>query len=125
MAGPAERAREKGGGGTVPPPFRLTRELRDGLGVGGVEGLFAKTAERALRAFRSDEARAAVLTLLDGLLLEEVGGARSQLQLLRAEERLAEVGSDDVLTGDVHHLIADATDEAQLMHMPPQWTPWL
>ena len=38
-------------------PFRLTRELVDGMGVGGLNGPFARCAHETLRVLRSSPSR--------------------------------------------------------------------
>ncbi|CAM9360080.1 unnamed protein product, partial [Sphacelaria rigidula] len=47
-------------------PFRLTRDIVDGMGVTGTEGAFRKACEAAMRVLRSDAP--SVLTILEVLL---------------------------------------------------------
>ena len=46
-------------------PFRLTRDMVDGLGVTGVEGLYRRACETSLRCLRRPDNAAALLTLAE------------------------------------------------------------
>jgi ataxia telangiectasia mutated family protein len=46
-------------------PFRLTRDMVDGLGITGVEGLFRHTCEATLRSLRRPDNAAALTTLAE------------------------------------------------------------
>jgi ataxia telangiectasia mutated family protein len=46
-------------------PFRLTRDIIDGFGMTGIEGVFRKCSEETLRVLR--EQSSVILTILDVL----------------------------------------------------------
>ena len=49
-------------------PFRLTRQLRNAMGVGGAEGVFRRTAICAMQALRTE--RHAILALIESFIYE-------------------------------------------------------
>mgnify|MGYP003685144865 CR=1 FL=1 len=134
-------------------PFRLTRDLVDGLGVCGVEGPMRGSAEHTMRVLRANaEALLAILQLVvhnplykwsqeekqmqDRQLVEnrsrhelsdynpEAERALSRVQL-KLEGR--EVGRHECLSveGQVWQLIDQARDPANLSRMFEGWAAWL
>lgn len=64
-------------------PFRLTRDVVDGMGVTGTEGAFRRACEAAMRVLRSDAS--SVLTILEVLLHDPL--YRWMLSPLAARQR--------------------------------------
>jgi len=48
-------------------PFRLTRDLIDGMGVTGVEGVFRRCCEKTLSVMRTN--KEALLTIVEVIIL--------------------------------------------------------
>lgn len=49
-------------------PFRLTRDIVDGMGVSGIEGLFRKSCEKTMEVLRANAQ--IILTILEVLLYD-------------------------------------------------------
>uniref|UniRef100_A0AAG5D6U4 Serine/threonine-protein kinase ATM n=1 Tax=Anopheles atroparvus TaxID=41427 RepID=A0AAG5D6U4_ANOAO len=49
-------------------PFRLTRDIVDGMGISGVEGVFKKSCEKTMEVLRNNQAP--ILTILEVLLYD-------------------------------------------------------
>lgn len=75
-------------------PFRLTRDVVDGMGVTGTEGAFRRACEAAMRVLRSDAP--SVLTILEVLLHDPL--YRWMLSPLAARQRQRQ--EDEEKTGD-------------------------
>ncbi|CAM9263095.1 unnamed protein product [Ectocarpus fasciculatus] len=69
-------------------PFRLTRDVVDGMGVTGTEGAFRRACDAAMRVLRSDAP--SVLTILEVLLHDPL--YRWMLSPLAARKRQQEEG---------------------------------
>ena len=148
----------QGGGGVsegarAPPlmPFRLTRELVDAFGLGGVEGPFRASADATLRLAQGEACTAAILTLLEAFVDEpmrgwtsasegaavpwahDVAAARAarldaEVAVLHAQRRLSgKQGAAAPLSVEsrVRQLISLATKEEALAAQPLGWQPWL
>ena len=148
----------QGGGGVsegarAPPlmPFRLTRELVDAFGLGGVEGPFRASADATLRLAQCEACTAAILTLLEAFVDEpmrgwtsasegaavpwahDVAAARAarldaEVAVLHAQRRLSgKQGAAAPLSVEsrVRQLISLATKEEALAAQPIGWQPWL
>ena len=131
-------------------PFRLTRDMVDGFGASGVEGVFRQCCEHSLRVLRENSA--AVLTVLEVLLhdplynwsvgpskaaarqeaglweeLQERGGnkmANRALLVLSGKLEGREEGAALSVEGQVTALIQRATDPANLCAVFEGWAPW-
>jgi len=133
-------------------PFRLTRDLVDGLGVWGVEGPMRGSAEQTMRVLRANaESLLAILQLVvynplykwaqdEKAMQERTHESRpAHAQLSRnqeAERALSrvqlklegrEVGRHECLSveGQVGQLIDQARDPANLSRMFEGWAAWL
>ena len=134
-------------------PFRLTRDLVDGMGVAGVEGRFRRACERTLSVLR--HSRQVVLTIVRVLLddplyawtltadkvnrLQQYGAGRpagdaaggDNRQAERALARLAEklrgqeLGQVMSCSAQVSHLIQQARDPDNLCRLFNGWQAYL
>jgi ataxia telangiectasia mutated family protein len=126
-------------------PFRLTRDLVDGLGVTGVKGSFEKGSENVYRVLRSNSERiVGILNVLrhDPLYNWAISPVRKQrLQEIAESEKSSSVEADDAgravdgvadkLTGNglsveatVQLLIQEATDVQNLAVIYLGWVPF-
>ena len=131
-------------------PFRLTRDMVDGFGASGVEGVFRQCCEHSLRVLRDNSS--AVMTVLEVLLhdplynwsvgpskaaarqeagqweeLQERGGnkmANRALLVLSAKLEGREEGAALSVEGQVTALIQRATDPANLCAVFDGWAAW-
>lgn len=76
-------------------PFRLTRDVVDGMGVTGTEGAFRRACDASMRVLRSDAP--SVLTILEVLLHDPL--YRWMLSPLAARQRQQEEGGGGGKTG--------------------------
>ena len=128
-------------------PFRLTRELRDGLGPSGDGAPFRARCEAALRQLRREDASAALLCVLEAFAHDGLGqlarwsvaaagrngpaeadalnGDEEAVELALLEARHKLRAADEGVEGQVRTLVLQATDEPALMAMPPSWKSWL
>ncbi|XP_037068925.1 serine-protein kinase ATM-like [Pollicipes pollicipes] len=128
-------------------PFRLTRDLVDGMGVAGVEGRFRRSCERTLAVLR--ESRQLVLTIVRVLLddplyawtltadkmarLQQrrvkrvVDNRQAERALARLDEKLRgqEMGRLMDCAAQVGHLIQQARDPDNLCRLFSGWQAYL
>ncbi|OWM90493.1 hypothetical protein CDL15_Pgr014796 [Punica granatum] len=117
-------------------PFRLTRDLIDGMGVTGVEGVFRRCCEETLSVMRTN--KEALLTIVEetdddlemcfeGSREETEGNKDAARALMRVKQKLDgyEGGEMRSLHGQVQQLIQDAIDPERLCQMFPGWGAWL
>ncbi|EXJ56061.1 hypothetical protein A1O7_08992 [Cladophialophora yegresii CBS 114405] len=79
-------------------PFRLTRDLVDGMGLTGVEGVFRRCCNFTLEALRRDQE--AIMTILDVLRYDPLySWSVSPLRLQRMQENNAQAPSTDGAAG--------------------------
>ncbi|CAB1111628.1 unnamed protein product [Ectocarpus sp. CCAP 1310/34] len=129
-------------------PFRLTRDVVDGMGVTGTEGAFRRACDAAMRVLRSDAP--SVLTILEeekagggGAAAEAaaaamvavagddagVGGDAAQRALARIKHKLQGYvdpnGDAMSVEGQVKLLINQARDPENLCKLYVGWAPWL
>ena len=99
-------------------PFRLTRDLVDGLGITGVEGLFRRSCERTLACLRRPGNAAALATLAEVFihdplykwLLNPLQATHHQRIATAADNAAAAEGNGDGAGG------AEEAEEAGLAH---------
>ncbi|ODV92922.1 hypothetical protein CANCADRAFT_23198 [Tortispora caseinolytica NRRL Y-17796] len=130
-------------------PFRLTKNIIDGMGVTGIEGPFRLSAERSLKVLRSN--RDNILSILKALQYDplyswsisslRMHNVQQDLNKVDAENRIKALGgvasADNALLtvkkklyGDlkietiVSKLITEATDEYNLSMMFSGWLPF-
>ncbi|KAL0440916.1 UNVERIFIED_CONTAM: Serine/threonine-protein kinase ATM [Sesamum radiatum] len=87
-------------------PFRLTRDIIDGMGVTGVEGVFRRCCEETLSVMRTN--KEALLTIIEVFIHDPL--YKWALSPLKAMQRQK-----------VQQLIQDAIDPDRLCHMFPGW----
>eukprot|EP01029_Cantina_marsupialis_P018207 TRINITY_DN4165_c0_g2_i2.p1 TRINITY_DN4165_c0_g2~~TRINITY_DN4165_c0_g2_i2.p1 ORF type:complete len:690 (-),score=186.07 TRINITY_DN4165_c0_g2_i2:220-2289(-) len=132
-------------------PFRLTRDLVDGMGVCGTEGTFRRLCEETMRVLRANPA--VLLTIIEVFVHDPMfqWSAKSKKKKRKndsGEENIAEVAVADAkqavrgvrrkLEGreieggvmldvpvQVERLINTATDPYNLCRMFVGWSPWL
>eukprot|EP00178_Gracilaria_changii_P004116 TRINITY_DN1634_c0_g1_i1.p1 TRINITY_DN1634_c0_g1~~TRINITY_DN1634_c0_g1_i1.p1 ORF type:complete len:3556 (+),score=333.93 TRINITY_DN1634_c0_g1_i1:6127-16794(+) len=79
-------------------PFRLTRDIVDGFGIAGVEGVFRRCCETTLQVLRQN--KDVVLTVIDVLLHDPMfTWALTPVEVLKEQEAL-EGGSLNIFEGD-------------------------
>lgn len=82
-------------------PFRLTRDLVDGMGISGVEGVFRRCCNFTLEALRREQE--SIMTILDVLRYDPLySWSVSPLRVARMQEnanRAAEAGQETNVTG--------------------------
>lgn len=114
-------------------PFRLTRDLLDGLGVLGIDGIFKNSFLGVLDRVR--ESRIMLVTIL-GVLVHDpvyrwsVGGeggiCEAKSAVLRVDGKL--LGRVDGLVlgleGQFRTLVSQAVDMKRLARLFPGWAPW-
>eukprot|EP00298_Acanthocystis_sp_HF-20_P011074 c19218_g1_i2.p1 GENE.c19218_g1_i2~~c19218_g1_i2.p1 ORF type:complete len:773 (+),score=256.67 c19218_g1_i2:38-2356(+) len=132
-------------------PFRLTRDIVDGMGVSGVEGVFRRCCEISLQLMRDN--RLLIYAIVEVLSHDPLSSWSTQITVqqtapddgdkfslegvnLKAEDVLLQLKrkligieeySGHVLSVDaqVKQLIIEAQDEQALCRMFPGWAPWL
>ena len=99
-------------------PFRLTRDIEDGLGVSGVEGVLRGAAEHTMRVLRANSA--ALVTILEVFVRNplykwslQVGRDPSAVRIAAAAAAAAAAHPDDPAAADAaaHAAAADALPE--------------
>ncbi|WVZ71912.1 hypothetical protein U9M48_020441, partial [Paspalum notatum var. saurae] len=110
-------------------PFRLTRDIIDGMGVTGVEGVFRRCCEKTLSVMRAN--KDALLTIieetddtdscLDDSQETYEGNKDAARAILRVKQKLDgyEDGEMRSVQGQVQQLIQDAVDVDRLCQMFP------
>uniref|UniRef100_A0A8C2EAU1 non-specific serine/threonine protein kinase n=1 Tax=Cyprinus carpio TaxID=7962 RepID=A0A8C2EAU1_CYPCA len=131
-------------------PFRLSRDIVDGMGITGVEGVFRRCCEKTMEVMRSSQE--ALLTIVEVLLYdplfdwtmnplkafylqqhdEHADDSQSfnkvaERVLLRLQEKLKGVEEGTVLSvgGQVNLLIQQAMDPKNLSRLFPGWQAWV
>uniref|UniRef100_A0AAR2J5U2 non-specific serine/threonine protein kinase n=1 Tax=Pygocentrus nattereri TaxID=42514 RepID=A0AAR2J5U2_PYGNA len=133
-------------------PFRLSRDIVDGMGITGVEGVFRRCCEKTMEVMRSSQE--VLLTIVEVLLYDplfdwtmnplkafylqqqqdEQADSDSQSfnkvaerVLLRLQEKLKGVEEGAVLSvgGQVNLLIQQAMDSENLSRLFPGWQAWV
>ncbi|KAL9028833.1 MAG: hypothetical protein Q9196_002848 [Gyalolechia fulgens] len=80
-------------------PFRLTRDLVDGMGITGTEGVFRRCCEFTLEALRNESY--SIMTILDVLRYDPLyNWSLSPLRLKRLQEAQTEAPGGDIVDGD-------------------------
>ena len=111
-------------------PFRLTRNIVDGMGVDGVKSTFPRACEDTLRVLRSGERQ--VMTLMHVLHHDPLSKWRNRIDAERTVARVKQKlhGTEDSYgaalscEGQVRKLIADAQDYENLCRMYTGWRAW-
>uniref|UniRef100_A0A8C9RH35 non-specific serine/threonine protein kinase n=1 Tax=Scleropages formosus TaxID=113540 RepID=A0A8C9RH35_SCLFO len=136
-------------------PFRLSRDIVDGMGITGVEGVFRRCCEKTMEVMRNSQE--ALLTIVEVLLydplfdwtmnplkafyLQQQHEEQAELNatdtqsfnkvaervLLRLQEKLKGVEEGTVLSvgGQVNLLIQQAMDPKNLSRLFPGWQAWV
>ncbi|KAG2387963.1 hypothetical protein C9374_000813 [Naegleria lovaniensis] len=125
-------------------PFRLTRNVVDGMGVTGHEGVFRFTCEATLEILRKNHQT--LMNVLDSFIHDplldwkQLAQKKEAAKISRCEEdmegnyrniekKLKGLIGDNVLPlsvqGQVDHLIKEATNEANLIGMFIWWMPYM
>jgi len=134
-------------------PFRLTRDIVDGMGITGVEGVFRKCCEETLKVLRMHKSRLITLVEVfihdplykwtlstkkalslqhgtegdDLIMSDQQNNNDAERTLLKRKQKLE--GSEFRETLDVpvqvRQLIQAATDPANLCKMFNGWAPWV
>jgi ataxia telangiectasia mutated family protein len=121
-------------------PFRLTRNVIDGMGPCGTDGVFSKSAESTLSVLRKNSDT--VLTILSAIVSDplyrwssspstsdDATNEAAQRVMSKVHDKLQgfEVGTSGVHTvaGQVKFLINEARDPNNLCNMYSGWQPWV
>eukprot|EP01105_Mastigella_eilhardi_P010587 TRINITY_DN2472_c0_g1_i1.p1 TRINITY_DN2472_c0_g1~~TRINITY_DN2472_c0_g1_i1.p1 ORF type:complete len:2237 (+),score=571.05 TRINITY_DN2472_c0_g1_i1:1980-8690(+) len=132
-------------------PFRLTRDLVDGMGITGVEGAFRRCCEETLRLLRARHLE--LLTIVEVFIHdplcrwadvhalrkrqqdddgtgedeESTGNKDAEGALLRLSQKLQGIEYGETLSpeGQVNQLITEAQDPELLCKMYDGWAPWV
>lgn len=131
-------------------PFRLTRDVVDGMGPSGTDGVFSKAAEATMEVMRSNAE--SLLTILSAVVSdplykwslsqlsskdvrqrnddERVGNDAAERAISKIHEKLEgyEYGTSGVhktVAGQVKLLINEARDPDNLCTMFVGWAPWM
>eukprot|EP00127_Corallochytrium_limacisporum_P002540 Clim_evm97s128 gene=Clim_evmTU97s128 len=122
----------KGGELRVPEvvPFRLTRQVVDGLGPTGIEGGFRKSCEETYRVLRRE--RQALMIVMKSFVHDptlDLKGSRNVKKINDIDMRLQGKKSERALPlsveAQVNTLIDEATDLRKLCEMYIGWAPYL
>jgi hypothetical protein len=117
-------------------PFRLTRDMVDGLGILGVQGPFSRICEEVLVSIKTNSSLLTAIVevfVVDPLFnwaVASLGSDNAQAALEGVKKKLQGfLDSSDVLpltpTAQIHRLIRSATDPRNLAVMFAGWQPWL
>ena len=124
-------------------PFRLTPNMRDALGLTGVEGVYRKSCETTMKTLRDnkDTLMGVLETFVHDPLLEwhnvkgQIGGGadienqQASRIMRKIERRLCGFIDNEHLPlsveGQVQKLVSQATSQENLAHMYIWWMPWL
>ncbi|KAI3402488.2 TEL1 [Candida oxycetoniae] len=127
-------------------PFRLTRDMVDGLGVTGVEGVFKKSCEHTMRVLRENKEH--IISILDvlrwdplyswtlsptrkkslqkeeagGVMQPENDGSEAGRAIVTVSEKLAANGLS--IEAAVRELIQEATNPENLALIYQGWSPF-
>lgn len=136
-------------------PFRLTRDIVDGMGITGIEGIFRRCCEETMKVLRSN--RDLIVTIVEVFLHDplykwtlsplkalrlqreetEIGvhqedngedknkGAERVLIRLKQKLQGYEYGEPLSVQGQVTQLINEAVDPERLCKLFPGWAPWI
>ncbi|KAL3928311.1 MAG: hypothetical protein SGPRY_002440 [Prymnesium sp.] len=104
-------------------PFRLTRDLEDGLGICGVEGLLRGGAEHTMRVLRANSN--SLTTILQAM--RHMGGDKYFLFKCGLKQKLAGHvhGGELSVEGQVRQLLDEARDPEHLARMFYGWSAWV
>lgn len=84
-------------------PFRLTRDLVDGMGITGTEGVFRRCCEFTLEALRNESY--SIMTILDVLRYDPLyNWSLSPLRLKKLQEAQTEAPGGDLVDGEEDEL---------------------
>ncbi|KAL8942977.1 MAG: hypothetical protein Q9216_001333 [Gyalolechia sp. 2 TL-2023] len=84
-------------------PFRLTRDLVDGMGITGTEGVFRRCCEFTLEALRNESY--SIMTILDVLRYDPLyNWSLSPLRLKKLQEAQTEAPGGDLINGEEDEL---------------------
>lgn len=84
-------------------PFRLTRDLVDGMGITGTEGVFRRCCEFTLEALRNESY--SIMTILDVLRYDPLySWSLSPLRLKKLQEAQTEAPGGDLIDGEEDEL---------------------
>ena len=133
-------------------PFRLTRDLVDGMGACGVEGVMRRCCEETMKVLRANkDALTTIIAVLvydpivkwavsskrqrtgasveeaDDGLAAQTGNLDAERALLRVKQKLDgyEEGEIRSVEGQVQQLLHDAQDEEKLSKMYHGWAAWV
>eukprot|EP00917_Polyrhabdina_sp_WS-2016_P005974 GHVP01013294.1.p1 GENE.GHVP01013294.1~~GHVP01013294.1.p1 ORF type:complete len:1152 (-),score=172.30 GHVP01013294.1:16-3471(-) len=124
---------ETGKGLKVPEtvPFRLTRDIIDGMGMTGIEGSFRDTCEQTLSVLRKNKSLViAIMSVLKDEVVynknSEKVGIYMEEKIQDVRERLSGIIEDTILgiPGQVNYLIRRAMSQERLSMMYPGWKAW-
>ncbi|KAJ3590644.1 hypothetical protein NHX12_008594, partial [Muraenolepis orangiensis] len=110
-------------------PFRLSRDIVDGMGITGVEGVFRRCCEKTMEVMRSSQE--AVLTIVEVLLYDPLFDwtmnplKAFQLQHDEQPELNATLNSTLGVGGQVNLLIQQAMDPNNLSRLFHGWQAWV
>jgi ataxia telangiectasia mutated family protein len=121
-------------------PFRLTRNIVDGMGPCGTEGVFSKSAEATLAVLRKNSDT--VLTILSAIVSdtlsrwsvsssnsEDTKNDAAERTMTKVHDKLQgyEDGTSGMHTvaGQVKFLINEARDPNNLCNLYYGWQPWI
>jgi len=121
-------------------PFRLTRNIIDGMGPCGTDGVFSKSAEATLSALRKNSET--VLTILSAIVsdtlvrwsqasstAEHIGNNAAERAMSKVHDKLQ--GYEDGTTGmhtvagQVKFLVNEARDPNNLCNLYVGWQSWI
>lgn len=121
-------------------PFRLTRNIVDGMGPCGTDGVFSKSAEATLAVLRKNSDT--VLTILSAIVSdtlsrwsvsssnsEDTKNDAAERTMMKVHDKLQgyEDGTSGMHTvaGQVKFLINEARDPNNLCNLYYGWQPWI
>ncbi|XP_046405719.1 serine-protein kinase ATM [Ischnura elegans] len=90
-------------------PFRLTRDIVDGMGISGVEGVFRRSCEVTMELMRNN--RQIILTVLEVLIYDPLYAwtLKPKFKILEAQlEARLSGGSSTTLTGDEEVVVRES-----------------
>ncbi|EDQ85084.1 uncharacterized protein MONBRDRAFT_34416 [Monosiga brevicollis MX1] len=109
-------------------PFRLTRDVIDGMGIAGTEGTFRACCELALGMLRKNEE--SVMSVLQVLLFDPLSDwsikvRKTTQHQIQAKLRGVHIATPLGLEGHVAVLIQEATDLTNLASIYSGWQAWI
>ncbi|XP_058119753.1 serine/threonine-protein kinase ATM [Anopheles ziemanni] len=78
-------------------PFRLTRDIVDGMGISGVEGVFKKSCEKTMEVLRNNQAP--ILTILEVLLYDPLYSWNVLANKKANQQQISEELTDSPIAG--------------------------